>query len=333
MPQASGKPCPCPLVSPGILGVLAGASFGAGLGIVLLSSWLATQILAFLFACLAVGLSCFLASFIRQSSLLVLILGGMVSTSFFTALTSLLKFPADPNRQLPELVYWLMGTFSRVETSSLYLISLPMPAGIFFICLHGKLINPLSMGDEEAASLGVDVRAVRLRLIIVATLISALSVVLVGRTAFSPWYQVREEDRLIAEQAMEKMRIQEHAQRPYSQLSGGQQQLVLLARALVQGARFFIMDEPVNSLDYGRQFHLLQTIRELADEGRSFLLTTHHPEHALFLEGRTLLMDKGKVLKDGFTKDIINQTSIENLYDLPAELMQKLARLRQQTGL
>lgn len=180
MPQASGKPCPCPLVSPGILGVLAGASFGAGLGIVLLSSWLATQILAFLFACLAVGLSCFLASFIRQSSLLVLILGGMVSTSFFTALTSLLKFPADPNRQLPELVYWLMGTFSRVETSSLYLISLPMLAGIFFICLHGKLINALSMGDEEAASLGVDVRAVRLRLIIVATLISALSVVLVG---------------------------------------------------------------------------------------------------------------------------------------------------------
>lgn len=153
------------------------------------------------------------------------------------------------------------------------------------------------------------------------------------RTAFSPWYQVREEDRLIAEQAMEKMRIREYAPKPYSQLSGGQQQLVLLARALAQGARFFIMDELVNSLDYGWQFHLLQTIRELADEGRSFLLTTHHPEHALFLEVRTLLMDKGKVLKDGFTKDIVNQTSIENLYDLPAELMQKLARLRQQTGL
>ena len=170
-----------PLVSPGILGVLAGASCGAGIGIVFFpASWLATQVLAFVFACLAVGMSLFFAAFMRKSSLLVLILGGMISTSFFTSLTSMLKFLADPNKQLPELIYWLMGTFSRIEGFTLVILGIPMLLGIFFLILHGKIINALSMGDEEALSLGVQVRPMRLRIIAAATFISALSVVLVG---------------------------------------------------------------------------------------------------------------------------------------------------------
>lgn len=169
-----------PLVSPGILGVLAGASFGAGLGIVVFSSWLATQALAFVFAALAVGMSLFFAAFMRKSSLLVLILGGMISTSFFTSLTSFLKFVADPNRQLPELTYWLMGTFARIDGFTLLLAGLPMLACIVFLAMHGKIINALSMGDEEALSLGVPVRAMRLRIIAAATFISAMTVVLVG---------------------------------------------------------------------------------------------------------------------------------------------------------
>ena len=169
-----------PLVSPGILGVLAGASFGAALGIVVFSSWLATQVLAFIFAALAVCMSLFFAAFMRKSSLLVLILGGMISTSFFTSMTALVKFVADQERQLPELTYWLMGTFSRIDGLTLVTLGIPMLAGIIFLCMHGKIINALSMGDEEAQSMGVPVRAMRMRIIAVATCISALTVVLVG---------------------------------------------------------------------------------------------------------------------------------------------------------
>ena len=169
-----------PLVSPGVLGVLSGASFGAGLGIVVFSSWQATQVLAFVCACLAVGMSLFFAAFMKKSSLLVLILAGMISSSFFTSLTAFLKFVADPNRQLPELTYWLMGTFARIDGFTLTLLGLPMLAGIIFLALHGKIINALSMGDEEALSLGVSVRPARLRIIGVATFISAMTVVLVG---------------------------------------------------------------------------------------------------------------------------------------------------------
>ncbi|NLX18652.1 MAG: ATP-binding cassette domain-containing protein, partial [Desulfobulbus sp.] len=68
------------------------------------------------------------------------------------------------------------------------------------------------------------------------------------RTAFSPWYQVREEDRLIAEQAMEKMRIREYAPKPYSQLSGGQQQLVAVARAMAANPSHLLLDEPTEGL-------------------------------------------------------------------------------------
>ena len=169
-----------PLVSPGILGVLAGASFGAGLGIVFFSSWLLTQVLAFACACAAVVLSLFFAGIMRKSSLLVLILGGMVSTALFTSLISILKFIADPNRKLPELVYWLMGTFSRIDADTLLYLGLPMLAGILFLSCQGKAVNALSMGEEEALSLGVSVKWTRFVIIGTATCISALTVVLVG---------------------------------------------------------------------------------------------------------------------------------------------------------
>lgn len=173
-----------PLVSPGILGVLAGASFGAGLGIVVFRSWVATQILAFGFGCAAVGLSLFFASFFRRNSLMVLLLGGMISGSLFTAFTSLLKFVADPNQQLPELVYWLMGSFARVDTTILLWVGLPMVMLIVYLCAQGKVTNVLSMGDEEALSMGICVKRTRLSIILAATLLSAFTVLLTGIIAW-----------------------------------------------------------------------------------------------------------------------------------------------------
>ena len=169
-----------PLVSPEILGVLGGASFGAAIGIVLLSSWPATQILAFAGGCAGVGLSLFFSSIYPKGRMLALIVGGLVSTAFFTALTSVLKYIADPNQQLPELVYWLMGTLSRTEGGQLLWVAPVMAICILYMCAGGKVINVLSQGDDEARAMGIESARARLVFIGVATLACALTVVLAG---------------------------------------------------------------------------------------------------------------------------------------------------------
>ena len=169
-----------PLVSPGILGTLAGASFGAALGIVVVQSWIATQVLSFVFACAAVGLAVLLASLFSRSTMLVLILGGMVSSAFFTSLSSIMKYIADPTNQLPALTYWLMGTFSNADNAIIIRIGIFMLIGIIYLSTRGKLMNAMSVGDEEAMSLGIPVVKRRLELIAVSTFISASTVAIAG---------------------------------------------------------------------------------------------------------------------------------------------------------
>ncbi len=169
-----------PLVSPGILGVQHGAAFGAAIGIVFFSSWPLTQALSFAGGALGVGLSLFFAWLYPRARFLALVVGGLVSSSFFVALTSLVQYVADPNRQLPELVYWLMGTLSRAEPRHLAWSAPLMLAGLAYICLNGKAVNALAMGDDEARALGVQSTGMKLRLIGAATLICSLTVVLAG---------------------------------------------------------------------------------------------------------------------------------------------------------
>jgi iron complex transport system permease protein len=168
------------LVSPGILGVLAGASCGSAVGIVVFSSWAATQALAFAGGLAGVGLALALAKLYPRSPILALIIGGLLSGSLFTSATSMLKFLADPNQQLPQLVYWLMGTLSRARGGELLAVGPAMLAGLVFLAFSGKTVDALSQGDDEARSLGVDSRRARLAFIGAATLICSLSVILSG---------------------------------------------------------------------------------------------------------------------------------------------------------
>ncbi|MBU0992445.1 MAG: iron ABC transporter permease [Proteobacteria bacterium] len=169
-----------PLVSPGLLGVLAGASFGAALGMVFFNSLLWVQILAFAFGCGAVSLSMVLARFNTGDRLLMLILGGIISGAFFTALLSIVKYLADPYNQLPAIVFWLMGGLSTLTNDLLIYLSLPILASMAALMTLTPYMNALSMGDEEARSLGVHVGLVRAVLISCATLMSALTVVMAG---------------------------------------------------------------------------------------------------------------------------------------------------------
>jgi len=169
-----------PLVSPGILGVQHGAAFGAAVGIVVFSSWPLTQAFSFAGGAAGVGLSLFFAWLYPRARFLALVVGGLVSSSFFVALTSLMQYAADPQRQLPELVYWLMGTLSRADPRQILWAAPLMLAGIFYICLNGKAVNALSMGDDEARALGVESGPMKLKLVAAATLVCSLTVVLAG---------------------------------------------------------------------------------------------------------------------------------------------------------
>ncbi|QAR33514.1 ABC transporter ATP-binding protein [Geovibrio thiophilus] len=154
---------------------------------------------------------------------------------------------------------------------------------------------------------------------------SVLDVVLMGRVSMSPWYKYKEEDYEYAQRALTRLNLSHYAERPYLHLSGGERQLVLIARALAQKAEYFIMDEPVSGLDYGNQFLLLQVIKELSQEGLTVILTTHHPEHAVFLGGRSLLIKNGEVMGDGPSEDTINANCVCSLYNMPRSLVEQVS--------
>ena len=169
-----------PLVSPGLLGVLAGASFGAALGMIFSQSWFIVQCSTLLFGFAAVAIAVTIARIFRGTSIIMLVLGGIISGAFFTASLSIVKYTADPSNQLPAIVYWLMGNLSAVDGQTIALISLPMLVGILILIINGGRLNVMSMGEEEARALGIHVGRVRITVIFLATLISALTVVIGG---------------------------------------------------------------------------------------------------------------------------------------------------------
>lgn len=169
-----------PLVSPNLLGVLAGAAFGAALGMLLSDSWLVVQLAAFGMGLVAVAVGVGIAQVFGRGALIMLVLGGIVSGALFTALLSIVKYAADPYNQLPAIVYWLMGSFAQAELGELVWIAPPLLTGVALLCLGGRSLDALAMGDEEARTLGVPVTALRYGTIALATLVCALSVATAG---------------------------------------------------------------------------------------------------------------------------------------------------------
>lgn len=170
-----------PLVSPGILGVLAGASFGAALGMLISEQWYVVQTLAFIFGFVAVGVAVLIGGMVSNSrSTIMLVLGGVISGSLFTALLSVIKYMADPYSTLPAIVYWLMGSLTMADLHGVLIVSIPMILSILGMIALSKYFDLLSLGDEEAKALGVNVPLIRFLAILLATLASSLSVVMAG---------------------------------------------------------------------------------------------------------------------------------------------------------
>ena len=169
-----------PLVSPAILGVSAGAGFGAALGMLLSFSWLGIQILAFLFGLLAVACSLSIGRLFGAGSLIVLVLAGMVVAAIFQALISITKYLADPVDKLPNITFWMMGGLAKVSNHDLEMIVLPICLALLVLYLFRWQINVLAVGEAEAGTLGVDCGRVRIAAILCSTLLTAAAVSIGG---------------------------------------------------------------------------------------------------------------------------------------------------------
>jgi iron complex transport system ATP-binding protein len=142
-------------------------------------------------------------------------------------------------------------------------------------------------------------------------------VVLMGRMPQTPFFaRYANSDRRIAWESLEKLSIPHLAERPYTEISGGERQLTLIARALAQGVATFIMDEPTSGLDYGNQIRLLERVGRLAHGGYTFVFTTHHPDHALAIADRVVMMKEGAIIRDGVPQMAITPERLAELYGL-----------------
>ena len=146
--------------------------------------------------------------------------------------------------------------------------------------------------------------------------------VLMGTThRISPFSVPGGEERRAADEALERVGISALRDKEFVQLSGGEQQLVLIARALAQRAKILLMDEPTSALDYGNQLHVLSIIRALAKEGRTVLLSTHNPQHALWYADRVLALWQGRVFAWDRPEAVVTPALIETLYGKKAALL------------
>ena len=169
-----------PLVSPHILGVAAGAGFGAALAILLFDNLLMIHLTSFLFGLSSVGMTYALSRVYKTTPILMLVLSGIVVGSLFSALTSFLKYIADPMNKMPAIVFWLLGSLNHVSARDLW-ITAPIFAGCILCLLMVRWqINLLAMGEEDATSLGVNTERLKTLIIVAATIATASAVCISG---------------------------------------------------------------------------------------------------------------------------------------------------------
>ncbi|MDL2317794.1 iron ABC transporter permease [Eubacteriales bacterium OttesenSCG-928-A19] len=169
-----------PMASPDILGASSGAAFGAALAILLDLGTRMVTAFAFLCSIVTVGLVWMIGQRAKGKQVLNLVLSGMVISSLFTAGTSFIKLVADPSDQLPAITYWLMGSLAGASLRDIAFAFPVMLAGYISLLLLRWRINLLTMGDEEAQTMGVNTRLVRFVVIVSATLITATAVSVSG---------------------------------------------------------------------------------------------------------------------------------------------------------
>ena len=151
---------------------------------------------------------------------------------------------------------------------------------------------------------------------------SVADVVMMGRTPYvNKLARTTRHDRMVAYRALEMLGIDQFADEQYTQLSGGQQQMVLIARALTQQSDILVMDEPTASLDFGNQQLVLSRMRVLSQMGKAVIMVTHDPDHALFCADRVVVMERGLVIGEGTPDECITTEMLRRIYNTEARVL------------
>lgn len=151
---------------------------------------------------------------------------------------------------------------------------------------------------------------------------TAREVVLMGRVShLSGGAGHTKADQAAVDEALERLQVTHLAQRRYQEMSGGEKQMVLVARALAQQARLLVVDEPTANLDYHNQVKILAAIRQLAGEGLRILMTSHYPDHAFLACSKVALMSGGRIVGQGSPDEAVTSESLSALYDTPVRVV------------
>jgi iron complex transport system ATP-binding protein len=150
---------------------------------------------------------------------------------------------------------------------------------------------------------------------------SVLEFVVMGRTPYIGAFSTpKNMDYQIAEKALARMGILPLAPKPYTEISGGERQLATIARAIAQEAQLIMLDEPTAHLDFGNQMKTVKVIKSLAEEGYAVVMTTHVPDHPIYLGSRVALFEAGFV-SVGRVEELITEKRLSDLYGIPLKLI------------
>lgn len=169
-----------PLVSPDLLGVSTGACIGASIAILLGFNSFALQLSAFIFGTMAVLLTSTIPKIIKNNSMMMLVLSGVIVSGLASSIMGIIKFVADTETQLPAITFWQMGSIAKVNFNDVLLVLPAILIASTILILLSWRINILSLGDFEAKSLGVNVKATRRLTIICSTILTAATVCISG---------------------------------------------------------------------------------------------------------------------------------------------------------
>ena len=152
---------------------------------------------------------------------------------------------------------------------------------------------------------------------------SVFDVVLMGR---SPYLKLtespRKEDEKIAEKSLKTLGIYDLKDKEYTNLSGGERQLVFLARVLTQQPDILILDEPTSHLDFGNQIKLLEIVDKLADSGLSVIMSSHFPDHAFLSSTKVAIMKDKKFIDFGTPDEVVTEENLEKAYSIEVKLIE-----------
>jgi len=150
-----------------------------------------------------------------------------------------------------------------------------------------------------------------------------IDVVVSGRTPYLGLSSPSKEDYKLAYTVLDKLGLSHLSDRPYTQLSGGELRLVLIARALVQKPKVLLLDEPTSHLDFKNRVLVLKILREIAREGIAVIMSEHDPNLASIFSDKVLLICDGRIVGYGMARDVLTKENIAKVYGIDVEIFEK----------